>query len=461
MSKFKNAADSVKKEKFTSCSVTTVSTEGRIIAVNGNFLAMAWNIEGEIVVVDSLTPFSIKPDQPRLKGHRANVLDLEFSPFSSDLLACAYDDNAVLLWKIPEGGLKEHMTQEVQIYQKHTKKVPWVTFNPVASDVVASAAFNGELHIWNALKAESYVELKADDAPTCLNWNANGSLIGVTCKNKHINIFDPRENKMILKHQINEAFQSSKFTWAGNETFVTTGWNKSGAKLLKLWDIRKVKEDLTSEGELTSLQMDTSKTVTMPFADKESKLIYTIGKGEASIHVYDYSEGTFKKGLDSREQCEPSLCSVLFDRKCLDYNKCEIDRFARYVNSQKVYYISYTIPRRNPGFDKTLYPPVECGEAALTYEQWVNNEKAEPVKKDIETIENKFVSKVEEFVKAEVKVEVKKNADEKVKELEAKVVELEAKIKQLEEENADLKNKLAEKENKQEPQPEQPAEPTE
>ena len=34
MSKFKNAADSVKKEKFTSCSVTTVSTEGRIIAVN-------------------------------------------------------------------------------------------------------------------------------------------------------------------------------------------------------------------------------------------------------------------------------------------------------------------------------------------------------------------------------------------------------------------------------------------
>ena len=444
-SKFKNATDQVKKEKFTSCSVTTVSTEGRIIAVNGNFLAMAWNIEGEIVVVDSLTPFNIKPDQPRLKGHRANVLDLEFSPFSSDLLACSYDDNAVLLWKIPEGGLKEHMTQEVQIYQKHTKKVPWVTFNPVASDVVASAAFNGELHVWNALKADTYVELKADDAPTCLNWNADGSLIGVTCKNKHINIFDPRANKMILNHQINEAFQSAKFTWVDNDTFATTGWNKSGAKLLKLWDVRKVKEDLTSEGELTSFQIDTSKTVTMPFVDKESKLLYTIGKGEASIHVYDFSDGTIRKGLDSREQCEPSLCTVLFDRKCLDYNKCEIDRFARYVNSQKVYYISYTIPRRNPGFDKTLYPPVECGEAALTYDQWVGGEKAEPIKKDIETIENKFVSKVEEFVKPEIKVEVKKSPDEKIKELETKITELEDKIKQLEAENADLKNKLAEK----------------
>ena len=248
-SKFKNALGQEKKEKFTNCAVTTVSTEGRILAVNGNFLAMAWNNEGEIVVVDSSTPFSIKPDQPRLKGHRANVLDLEFSPFSSDLLAVSYDDNDVLLWKIPEGGLKEHMTKEVQIYKKHTKKVPYVTFNPVASDVVASAAFNGEVHVWNTLKGETFVELKADDAPTCLNWSANGALLGITCKNKFINIFDPRANKMILKHQINEGFQSSKFTWVDNDCFATTGWTKGGAKQLKLWDVRKVKEDLTCEGK--------------------------------------------------------------------------------------------------------------------------------------------------------------------------------------------------------------------
>ena len=56
-------------------SVTTVSTEGRIIAVNGNFLAMAWNIEGEIVVVDSKKPFELNADQPRIKGHNANILD--------------------------------------------------------------------------------------------------------------------------------------------------------------------------------------------------------------------------------------------------------------------------------------------------------------------------------------------------------------------------------------------------
>ena len=440
-SKFKNAIGQDRKEKFTSCSVSTVSTEGRLISVNSNFLAMAWNNIGEIVVVDSSTPFNIKPDQPRLKGHRANVLDLEFSPFSSDLLAAAFDDCSVLLYKIPEGGLTKHITQEVQIYQKHTKKDPFVTFNPVASDVLCSAAFNGEIHVWNALKGDTYCELNSEDTPTWVSWSPSGTLIGTTTKNKFMNIFDPRSNKLIFKHQINEAFQSAKFAWLDDSMFVTTGWNKAGAKMIKLWDVRKVKEDLSSEGEINSSQIDTSKTVTTPYVDRESKLLYTIGKGEASTHTYDYSEGVLKKGLVAKST-EPSIYSVMFERKCLDYNKNEIDRFARYVNSQKVYYVSFNIPRRNPGFDQSLYPPVEYGEAALTYDQWVQGQTAEPLKKEINTIENKFVSKVEVFVKQEVKKQ-EKTPEEKVKELEGKLAELSVKYNQLEEENTKLKKQLA------------------
>ena len=101
----------------------------------------------------------------------ANVPDLEFSPFSSDLLACSFDDNSVLLHKIPEVGLTEYMTQEVQIYQKHSKKVPFVTFNPGSSDVVCSGALLGEIHVWNVIKGETFCELKADDTPTLVSWS--------------------------------------------------------------------------------------------------------------------------------------------------------------------------------------------------------------------------------------------------------------------------------------------------
>ena len=459
-SKFKNALGEEKKQKYLNCSVTTVSTEGRYIAVNGNFLAMSWSNQGEIVVVDSSEFCSIKPDQPRIKGHRANVLDLEFSPFSSDLLAAAFDDNTVLLYKIPEGGLTEHMTQEVQIYQKHMKKVPFVTFNPVASDVLCTGAFLGDIHIWNALKGESYVELKADDTPTCIQWNPNGILVGATTKKKTINILDPRAraNKMVMNHQINEQFQAAKFAWVDNDQFVTTSWTKNKAKMMRLWDIRKVKDDLTSEGEVMSVKIDSSTTVTTPFVDKESKLIFAIAKGEAIIRTYDYSLGSFVKGIDF-SSTEPSISTVMFERKCLDYNKLEVDRFARFVNSQKVYYVSYTIPRRNPGYDPTLYPPVECGEAALTYDQWVAGQTAEPVKKEINTIDNKFVSKVEEFVKQEVKQEVK-TPEDKIKELEDKISQMSVKINQLEEENAKLKKQIEAKkaQKTEEPQQEQPQE---
>ena len=326
----------------------------------------------------------------------------------------------------------------------------------MAADVVCSGAFTGEIHVWNVIKGDNYCQLKADDTPTLLGWNPNGTLIGATTKNKFMNIFDPRANKMVLKQQINEAFQSAKFAFLDNETFVTTSWTKSGAKMLKLWDVRKVKEDLTSEGEVSSLKIDTSKTVTTPFVDRESKLLYCIGKGEAGIHVFDYNDGTFRKGINYSTS-EPALCSVLFDRKCLDYNTLEVDRFARYVNSHKVFYVSFNIPRRNPGFDPTLYPPVEYGEAALTYDQWTGGETAEPKKKEINTIENKFVSKVEVFVKQEVKV-VKKTPEENIKELEGKIAEMSVKVNQLTEENAKLKKQIQEKKAKKvkEQKPEEP-----
>ena len=61
-----------------------------------------------------------------------------------------------------------------------------------------------------------------------VQWNENGILIGVTTKNKFMNVFDPRTNKMILKQQINEAFQSAKFAWVDSNLYASTSWNKAG-----------------------------------------------------------------------------------------------------------------------------------------------------------------------------------------------------------------------------------------
>ena len=54
-----------------------------------------------------------------------------------------------------------------------------------------------------------------------------------------MNVFYPRSKNLNFKHQIIKAFQSAKFAWLDNDTFVTTGWNKVGTKILKLLDVKK------------------------------------------------------------------------------------------------------------------------------------------------------------------------------------------------------------------------------
>ena len=52
-------------------------------------------------------------------------------PFNDNILASAYEDNSVFIWKIPEGDIKENITKEFQIYKKHTNKVNYIIFNPI------------------------------------------------------------------------------------------------------------------------------------------------------------------------------------------------------------------------------------------------------------------------------------------------------------------------------------------
>ena len=73
---------------------------------------------------------------------------------------------------------------------------------------------------------------------------------------------------------------------------------------------------------------------------------------------------------------------MLFERQCLDYNKNEIDRFARFTSNNNIYYVNFIIQNKN-GFDKNLYPPIEYGESAIKSELWIKGENAEPIPTEI------------------------------------------------------------------------------
>ena len=345
------------KEKFTNCCLGNPNLSNRLIAVNKKYLAMIWDDYRKIIVIDSSSK-STKLDQqfPSLYS-QYNALDLEFSPFNDNLLASS-TYSSVLLWRIPQNGLTNDLIiKEEGEYKNHVNKVFYINHNPVVSDLICSGSFAGEIHVWNQKTLQSYNEIQLKQNPTNVYWNPNGSLIGVSTKEKLMNIIDPRNKGICSQKQLTKNYNPPKFVWADNDLFLTTdsfGRNTS----LKLWDIR----NNISEVENLSIEYCSNNTL---LSDLESKLLYIVEKEKKDIHVYSYTQSKLKK-MTSFLSEEKALCSVLFDRKSLDFKNYEIDRLARYNSNKTIYYVSFKMNRRYK------YPSKTNREKVLTYDEWAN-----------------------------------------------------------------------------------------
>ena len=197
---------------------------------------------------------------------------------------------------------------------------------------------------------------------------------------------------MIIKTVINEQSLPSKFAWIDDNSFSCISWTKDPcySRMLKLWDIRNTVK------EINSIKIDYLENVCTPFIDREFKLIYTLGKEEKSIYVYDYSESKLTKIL-KYDSAESSTYSVKFDGKYSDINKSEIDKFARYSKqSNKIHYVSFIVNNKEV-LSAFLSSQTENQKSKLKYEQ----------RKTFTNIQNK----IELLNEKEIKIEQNKNLE--------------------------------------------------
>ena len=329
------------ENKFTNCLLKTDEIDGRLLSVNNKFLAMSSKIKGRILIADSSKPCDINNNYNSTKGFKyGDVLDIEFCPYNDNLLASS-SDNFVLLWKIPDGNFNNNAIKDCKIYDKHNNNVNYVTFNPVIKDMLCSSDLDKEIHIWNEEKLEACNKFKLDEKASMISWNPSGALVGVTTEKHYINILDYREENMLLKKHINDSSFSPKFVWVDDNSFaaICSSNERKNFKMLKLWDLRKIKEDNSISGEIASIIIENYiYTNSIPFINRELKLIYVTKKLSDSIYVFNYSKGKFKK---QKYNLNSELYStVLFDKNCLNPNEKEIDRFAIY-SEDSIYYASF------------------------------------------------------------------------------------------------------------------------
>ena len=428
--------------KYHHMDLCRANTDGNKMAINNKFMALTWNYDrGGIAIFDPNEYSYGKPDQKLIKGHTGKIFDIKFSPFRTDLLASASEDCTVKLWQIPKEGLTQDLKTDAQTYLGHKRKVCLVDFNKSAADVVASASVDNTLQVWNMIKAESYATCQINGNPTSLEWDYNGNLVACSDSERNITVFDPRGNNVIWSQKVSDG-RMAKFVWSGEYTLAYVGINKKNEREFKNFDLRNINENKESN-EVFTVKIDEQVNIITPFFDRESKLLYCVGKGEANVNAYDFNETTPRRCLNFPTNNAASSF-VMIDRKNVDFNKNEVDKMAKWTVNNEIYYVSFYVMRREVKYDPQLFPYIPVSEPSMNFEQWKAGENIPVQKKEItEFDKNEFITRDDKFEKRE-KFVAEITPGEKYKNLQNKLIELEHGIQKIGATNLTLKKKIEE-----------------
>ena len=132
-----------------------------------------------------------------------------------------------------------------------------------------------------------------------------------------------------------------KFEWLDNNIVTIIGWARSNDKISGLLDLRKNNNLKFSNNFFTSISIDKNNTLTIPYVDPELKLIYTIGKEESYMKVFDYNTGFIEKNSEFKAS-EMNKLSLMLNRQYLNKKESEVDRFIRYTKNRNIYCISFS-----------------------------------------------------------------------------------------------------------------------
>ena len=365
-----------KKSHFSNCFISSSTTDGRLMAINDKYLAIAYIGKGNIKLLDSSQPINLMNNNSKVQFEDSNILDMEFSPFDSDLLCFSNENNHVFLSRINYLSA-DNIEFNSDVYQGHEKKVNFINFNPIASNVMVSSTSFGDIHIWESKEFKTYNQFKLAYNPSNISWSPNGDLIGITAKNKILTIYDPRKKNAVFQEQISQNSLVVKFAWLDNNTVATVGFNKKMNKELSLIDIRKSNSYQYDNISFSAIEIDKYTSTTTPFVNQELKLIYCVGKEEKSIKIFDYYSGKLLKNNDFIAS-DQNLFSVFLNRQYLNKSKMEVDRFARYTKNKNIYYVSFNLlPEQN--FDGILYPSEDCSKPQMNSNDWIIGKKFERI----------------------------------------------------------------------------------
>jgi len=379
---------------------------------------------------------------PLISGHKAAVLDLEFSPFNPYILATASEDCMVKIWVLPEGGVKAEIKEESQLLKGHKRKVGTVAWHPTANNVLATSGADFVIKVWDVETGASKLDTEGHgNIIQSTKWSFDGAQMVTACKDKKLRMFDPRQPEAIQEWHGHDGVKGPRAIFCGKTGFIcSAGTSKSSDRQLFLWDPKMLTEPVYKNN------VDTASGQFMLWYDDDTSMLFVGGKGDGNIRYYEFDQAAEKKELFELSQfksAEPQKGLCMVPKRALDVPACEIARFLKLTPKDMVIPISMQVPRKSELFQDDIFPDTYAGTPTSTVEQYLAGENPEPALVSMqpsEGMQKKSEAAPVAFKKAEAEKELtpKEIKEEwealkkRVAYLEAELAKRDAKIKDLE-----------------------------
>jgi len=417
------------------------------IAASTEYWAAIWEAQGGgAVCVKTHSDIGKGTANPNLVvGHKAAVLDVQFSPFNPRMLATASEDCMVKIWNLPEGGLSGDIKEEAQLLKGHKRKAGTVSWHPTANNVMATSGADYIVKTWDVEQGKCIydVEGHGNIIQSCV-WNRNGSQMATSCKDKKLRLFDPRQADSVQDWHGHDGVKGSRILFAGKTEYLcSAGFSKMSDRQLFLWDPRELSKPVHKAN------VDTSSGQFMIWYDEDTNMLWVAGKGDGNIRYYEFEPENDKKelfGLSQFKSSDPQKGLCMVPKRALDVPGCEIARFLKITPKDIVIPVSFKVPRKSELFQDDIFPDSFSGAPSSDVAKYSAGEDADPELASMQPSEDGVVlAKVSEapavaFVKQEAAKEL---TDKEIKEeweaqkkriayLEAELAKRDAKIKDLE-----------------------------
>ncbi|EXJ95397.1 hypothetical protein A1O1_00518 [Capronia coronata CBS 617.96] len=380
-----------KEQCYDNVKVSKNAWDTNLIKANPEYLSVNWDSSGGgAFAVIPLSERGRLPERiPLFRGHTAVVLDTDWNPFNDSLIASGSDDGKVFLWRVPEDftlhvDLPVDEIQDIAPVGKlsgHPKKVGHVLFNPAAENVLASAAGDFTIKLWDIEAGASKLSLKVGEVIQSMSWSANGSLMVTTSRDKKLRIWDTRQERPAHEVPGHAGAKNSRAVWMGeHDRIATTGFSRMSDRQLALWDIRAPEQPVDGFQLLDSIS-----GVCMPFWDDGTQCLYLAGKGDGNIRYYEYEHDKFEY-LSEYKSSDPQRGVAFIPKRGVNMHENEVMRAYKTVNDSYIEPISFIVPRRAETFQEDIYPPAVGLKPAMSSEEWFGGAEGLPPKISLESI---------------------------------------------------------------------------